>query len=314
MHGKRSETHDIYHQGIFELESMFKRGCGTSKHKDKIKNHDDPTIEKSIPDTDKIYAKSTLQDYKRKWGYMCEAAKKQGKKLKNMNDVKAFLPEYLDQLKEKDLSAWTIRSYISPATKILGVSQSDYDIPLRHADDIKRSRREDTVRSKDFAIEKHQDLISFCHSVGPRNKKELSKIRGTDLAQNKKGEWGVNIYGKGGKYRFSRIYGTSEQIKSTIDLMRAAGDNLVFDRVPSHANVHRYRAGYAARIYNQYARPLAEIPRKDRYWRRGTNKGKCYDKAALSIAAIELGHSDFRHGVVVGNYSYLFDAIEEYTK
>ena len=83
-------------------------------------------------------------------------------------------------------------------------------------------------------------------------------------------------------------------------------------------NEHANRAEYAAMIYHEYARPIDEIP-KDRinhgsgkayssqvYYARKDMKGRCFDKCALGMVAVALGHSYDRVHDVVSHYAYKF--------
>lgn len=40
---------------------------------------------------------------------------------------------------------------------------------------------------------------------------------------------------------------------------------LVWNKIPSRADIHSYSADYCKNIYNLYARPVSETPMKDRY-------------------------------------------------
>ena len=83
-------------------------------------------------------------------------------------------------------------------------------------------------------------------------------------------------------------------------------------------NEHANRAEYASTIYHEYARPIDEIP-KDKvnrgsgrayssqiYYARKDMKGKQFDKMALGMVAVALGHSFDRTHDVVSHYAYKF--------
>ncbi len=127
--------------------------------------------------------------------------------------------------------------------------------------------------------------------------------------------------GKGGKLRYAPIVGphTDEIVKKVKET--PAGQKVwgnvslnTFKTMNEHAN----RAEYAATIYHEYARPIEEIP-KNRinhgsgkayssqvYYARNDLKGCCFDKIALGMAAIALGHAFDRTYDVVTHYAYKF--------
>ena len=74
-------------------------------------------------------------------------------------------------------------------------------------------------------------------------------------------------------------------------MMREAGDKYVFSHVHSAADIHSFRAEYACRVYKAQARPLEEIPRKERYICRKDIAGTDHDKMAMKIVNEALGHS-----------------------
>ncbi len=84
--------------------------------------------------------------------------------------------------------------------------------------------------------------------------------------------------------------------------MRGAGNDKVLGRLPTSCSPHRYRAQYAARVYQKYARPLDALQRKDKLYCRGDMAGRVFDKAALLRASEALGHSCTC--VIVAHYSH----------
>ena len=127
--------------------------------------------------------------------------------------------------------------------------------------------------------------------------------------------------GKGGKLRYAPIVGphTDEIVKK---IKRTPVGKKVWDEV-SHTtfknmNEHANRAEYAATIYHEYARRIEDIP-KDKinrgsgkaysseiYYARNDMKGKMFDKKALGMVAVALGHSYDRTHDVVSHYAYRF--------
>ena len=127
--------------------------------------------------------------------------------------------------------------------------------------------------------------------------------------------------GKGGKLRYAPIVGPhSDEIVKKIK--KTPVGKKVWDGI-SHTtfknmNEHANRADYAATIYHEYARPIEEIP-KDKinrgsgkayssqiYYARNDMKGRMFDKVALGMVAVALGHSYDRTHDVVSHYAYKF--------
>ena len=127
--------------------------------------------------------------------------------------------------------------------------------------------------------------------------------------------------GKGGKLRYAPIVGphTDAIVKkmTTTPIGQKVWVNVPHSTFKS-MNEHANRAEYASTIYHEYARPINEIP-KDRinrgsgkayssqvYYARNDLKGCCYDKTALGMVAVALGHAFDRTYDVVTHYAYKF--------
>lgn len=302
MRGKRADTHDVLHQGYNEINSMYARGKGTSKHADK---HSGRGFD------GKIYSQETRKDYARKWQYFCDSMKAagytvDGHRPRTLKEAAGFMPQYLEELKTRPgkkpgstMSAWSIRSYFSSAAKVLGISAKDYQLPERRREDITRSRAP-AARDAHFSEARNADLVSFASCTGLRNKKELQQVRGTDLIERPDGSYAIAVTGKGGKYRESVVYGSPEEVRAVADRMKAAGSALVWPHVHTAADIHSYRAEYASRMYNAIARDPATLPPRERYCCRGDMAGQWFDRAALMEVSKELGHA--RCNVVVSHY------------
>lgn len=167
--------------------------------------------------------------------------------------------------------------------------------PIRHRTDITRSRTA-AQRDKNFNAENRKEFIEFCKGAGLR-KSELDCLRGDQLL-HKNGQYyiAVNRGAKGGRYREAPIISNVEEIVSRI---RNSGDGKVWDYVPD-LDVHFLRSEYCCTIYKKHARPLEDIPKKERYICRDDLKGVIYDKKAMLIASQCLGHN--RISVMAGHY------------
>ena len=271
-------------QGADILRAMFAAGKGTSKHEDK-------DLFNGKPDPKKIYVHTTLETYLQGWNRFCDFLEEMGVKTRELDALAPYVQPFIDWMVGRSYSAYTVHTWAAATCKVFGLTLDNFTLPKRQRKDITRSR-EPVKSDAHFAAYRHQDLVTFCRCVGPRNKKELQKIRGCDLREMEDGRFAVHIrQGKGGKERYAPITGSPAEVNMVVAMMQDAGDELVFPHVHSAADIHSYRAEYACRIYKAHARPLDEIPREERYVCRKDMTGSVYDKKAMLIASEALGHS-----------------------
>ena len=293
-----------------KLKAMYKRGKGQSKYKDKKiygRNGGNP---------DCIYTDTTLNTYLKalkKYEEFCNATGLNPKSIEQAADSRQ---EYVKWLEENGFPATTVKKNLSALSKATGTSNVDLDFAeKRSRDDITRNRGDYTqYTQKHFSEEKNADFVLICRCTGARThdlvplNKYHPGVKGSDLTAFK-GKPAVKFnYGKGGKRRIAEIAGTAEEIESVIRIFETAGDKNVFDTIP-HAGynatpVHRYRSDYARAIYEKYARPFNEIPSRDLYKCTGSRKGDVFDRKALAVVNMNLGHSGKRYSLAVNNYLY----------
>lgn len=217
------------------------------------------------------------------------------------------------------MSAYTVKLEAAALAKLYSCSTTDFiKTPSRNRDLITRSRGV-AKRDSHFSETKNQDFVDLCRAVGPR-RHELAKMRGTDMIE-KNGCYFVKIIGKGGKYREAPIIGPN--IEKVVKMFQNAGENKLFEKIPSGADIHGYRSEYATAIYRANARSL-EICKKEKfynsehsngkgkpkggfdkdsvYWMRGSHSGEWLDKNAMLIASQALGHN--RISIVGEHYIY----------
>lgn len=232
------------------------------------------------------------------------AAKKDGSKQpRTLENCRQYVVRYMEHLQQQEYSAYTQKLVLSALCKLYGeypVDGRPFGLPemqqqMRHRADITRSR--DIVeRDKHFSEKNNNDIVTFCKCSGLR-RAELTQIRGIDLDG---GSLMVYRGTKGGRVRIVPIVGSADEIAAVQQMAAAAGNNKIFPHISSAMDVHHYRSVYCQRIYDQYARPLEQIPPQDRYYCRRDQRGIVYDKKAMLQASKALGHN--RISVIAGHY------------
>lgn len=294
---------------------------------------------------DKIFSFSTYKTYWRHIKYFLKWVKKNHPECLTLNSAKKYVKVWLQERTDAGLSPWTIHTEAKALGKLYGITPDspDYFVPpQRKRADIKRSRGR-AINDKRFSERNNQALVNFCKGTGLR-RSELTALRGSDLftkeqiAQKleslnaKKSltaddqkllnalrdallfEHDYYIYvrsGKGGRKRFSPIIG--DDVSNIVNKMKSASDEeKLWKYVHSLADIHAYRASYAANMYKMYARPIGDIPfdkfnrgigvyyQGDVYCCRQDQAGKKLDKKAMLLVSKALGHN--RLTVVANNY------------
>ena len=291
----------------FQISQEYKSmaAFGESKHKAK----------KAAGIQEKIFSFSTMRDYIRAgvdFGKYCKAAHN----CKTLAQCRDYVAEYLEH-RAADCSAYTVKADAAALAKLYHCSASDFGIetPARTRPGIRRSR-ETRNMDKHFSERNNADLVTFCRCTGLR-RSELRALKGYQIFR-RGGSWFLFIQrgqGKGGRARELPIIGTPAEIRRVVEIMRAAGSGKVWPRVHAAADIHSYRAEYAAALYRIHARPL-EVCRRERFFNpsrrsydrnsvyicRGDERGRWFDKRAMLIVSRALGHN--RISVVGEHYLY----------
>lgn len=245
---------------------------------------------------DHIYSSKTYSDYAQHQHYFLEWAH-DTYHCKTLDDCRSHVDEWLTKRVDEGKSAWTVKLEASAIGKLYGEPTYNFaPTPQRVRSDIVRSR-DTAVRDYGFSEKNNADIINFERGTGLR-RGELAAVRGTDLRQMEGGGYALWIKGKGGRTRLAPIVGSHSS--EIVARCQAAGDNKIWQSVPSHMDVHNLRSEYACIIYSGLARPLDQVPMEDRYYCRGDLSGTVYDRQAMQAASEALGHS--RVSVIASNY------------
>lgn len=291
---------DIHHEIKVALREMERFGSSKydAKKSGEMKNY--------------IYSYSTAKLYNRECQRFAEYVKDHSPtgRYTSLQDAFKYAKDYIEHENEKGKSAYTVKMERSAIAKLYGVEgKSLGDVRDRKRDEITRSRERTitsektgkqilnpSTRAGHFSENNNREIVNFCLGTGLR-RFELEQLKGNQL-HCKDGKYYLEINGKGGRIREVPI--RSEYEKDIVQRCLERQDQNVWERVPSSMDVHHYRSQYATGLYNEYARPLNEIPKEDRYHCRGDLKGVCYDKQAMRIVTQALGHS--RLSVIAEHY------------
>lgn len=296
---------------------------GESKHFDKIFNDADFNYT-----SENIYSWSTYKNYMKHCNYFAQYCK-ENHRCKTLEDCKQYIGEWL---KTRDnLSPYTIKLEVAALCKLYGMTTKDikeqygYESPKRQRMNIKRSRG-DAVRDKHFSELKNIDFVTFCRCTGLR-RNEIKSLKVGKL-QKVDGVFQivVNEGTKGGRPRTIPIMAqTPEELRICLkcffrddiglvdtylsnapemplkSILEGVGVELhVFDKIPTNADIHSYRAEYAQRCYDSKARPIEQLKGKQLYCMRCDKKGTHLDREAMLFASRCLGHN--RIDIVASHY------------
>lgn len=253
-----------------------------------------------------IFSYSTYKSYKQELMIFARYAR-ETHNCKTLEQARQHADDWIrKRMDEEKKSAFTLKLDVAALCKLYGDSASDYiPTPKRERKNIKRSRYP-VERDKHWSQEKWATYKTFCECTGLR-KSELrglspvSLVRGRecDNPANLPREEHENLWyiivergSKGGKKRLAPIIGTPDEVQLVVDTMQNCTTSRVFPKIPDAADQHFFRSFYAQKCYLRYARPVDEIPREDRcYRRKDLRKRPPLDKKSLRIVSKFLGHN-----------------------
>lgn len=274
------------------LQAMFKAGFGTKRSIDKVNG----------VTQDKIYSENTFLTYKRQSRYFADWLEKRYPEVKTIEQAKAYVDEYLLYLIEIGKSPSSIATTKAALVKVFQTDASAFvETPERTRAGITRSRL-DVKQDSHISNKTEERLSRFTSATGLR-RAEMLKIEADDLFfKGGRAYLSVTKGTKGGKARIVEIVGLSPgDTKDIVEWIQGQKGRL-FPHITKHYDNHHYRAVYARRVYDKYARKEKDIPPNERYVMRKDRAGETFDKAAMKIASKFLGHN--RISVIAQSYLY----------
>ena len=276
------------------LSTLFEKGNGRSRSQDKIDG----------VDRNYIYSSKTYKTYHNESKRFAVWCRKTHPEVKHLKQCKQYVNEYLEHQISLNKSPWTLTTQKSALAKLFGVDYNSFiATPPRERSKIKRSRNP-VSRDKNISANTEKFLSTITPATGLR-RNELCKITGEALRFDSSGRpyLHINKGTKGGKIRDAIIIGsTQEETDYVVSLFKSAGKMKLLPKISSAYDNHRYRAEYAKRLYQRFARNIDDIPKKERIYLRKDRKGEILDRSCLMYISSCLGHS--RIDVLYSNYLY----------
>jgi hypothetical protein len=211
------------------------------------------------------------------------------------------VPEYLKQYG----NVGTRMAYASALAKGFGIpsaAEAWGQQGTRHASQISRGR-ELTPRAQAWR-NNHPVEAEACRCSGLRCKKEAKALQGRDVIVHADGSVSLHVlHGKGGREHWSPVWQSKEDTAGRdwfIQRAREGGPyGYVFDGVPDlkNANLHAFRAEYAARIYD-----TADAQATGELYRPEDGSALELDKGRINAVSEALGHGDDREHTNYYNY------------
>lgn len=287
---KNTIKDEIYNR----LSKLFKAGNGRSRNVDK----------RNGVDREYIYSSKTYKTYHNECKRFAVWCRKTHPEVRHLKECKKYVNEYLTYQISSGKSPWTLTTQKAALTKLYGVDYVSFiATPPRERSKIKRSRNP-VSRDKNISANTEKFLSTITSATGLR-RNELCKITGDALRYDSSGRPFLHITRgtKGGKIRDAVIIGaTPEETEYIVGLFKSAGKMKLLPKVSSAYDNHRYRAEYAKRLYQRFARNIDDIPKKERIYLRKDRKGEILDRSCLMYISSCLGHS--RIDVLYSNYLY----------
>lgn len=268
---------------------------GESKHIDKIEQ------EKKFGDsTYRIYSFITYDTYRKVGKEYARWLADKGVKYDKLADTEHYAKEYLESRLDSGKSLYTLKMERSALGMVYGHSL-DIPLPVRHSEDVKRSRHE-TANDKHISrTGKYKDVFTMVTATGCR-RCDVKKLTINSLIE-KDGRYFLDIkQSKGGRDRFAPVLPDKiTEIKAIIDRARENGQRKLFEHIPKEIDVHSLRREYAQALYNTlkdnrnlrdeyltYYPPRQETVKSSYYKDR---QGNVFERDTVWVVTNSLGHT-----------------------
>lgn len=198
------------------------------------------------------------------------------------------------------ISPWTLHRDTSALAKLFRCASTDFGVqmPPRRRGDVTRYQN---TKEEIAQFEKYYPLLAQALKACGVRRHELRLLLSVgDVRVDEKGNIRVMVrQGKGGRQR--DVYALGDAMLRLAQQAQAVGRKYIYRTIPPRAPIHAFRRIFAQNTYAKFARPVHQIPKKDRYVCRGDMKGIVLDRRAMRSVSKALGHN--RLGVVT-HYLY----------
>ena len=316
-------------------QSMKNRiGYGRSKHEDKmadrqfIQAHEDEIIDtRQLREHYYFHTKTTFEACVNRGTEVLKYLKNEtGKRYSpadvTVKDIEKYLDYRTKQVEKGDITPRTLAKERSQIAKAFNVDLKHYDIP-----DCPGESQKGRGRDAHWNPANHKDQVEFWSMIGARKGEYRYLTEGEKKVYCAQFE---KIFGfkplediHGRICNLQPFYNENGQIVSVAVIHAKHGKTNLAEVIPDnqarltemwaqgidqylkpsdHANVHACRRQYAQDLYNHYKRDLSTLPTKDKYICRGEYKGRVYDKQAVALTAVSLGHAEHDLKDTIHNY------------
>lgn len=300
-----SRKSNLYHQFVMELQKETKFGEKKHEAKRLAKEEAQRSCEK-YKQVKGIYSYKTYKDYAKSLKSFTNYVVANHTEVKNMEQARAYIAEYVDDLRDRGLSEWTIHMYCYSLRSAYHCEIKDLDVTLekRSRADITRCRDESENSYRES--ERYKDVVTMFEATGCR-RNELLRLRKEDFreqynkAGEKTGQLEVFKRGKNGIERWCLVNPAYKDFVKTYIKNRVttftAGEHRLFEKadVPGKMAVHDLRSTYACDLYAHYTK--SGYGNGKMYHCKGELQGYVYDKGVLEKVSFDLQHG--RDNVVI---------------
>lgn len=213
---------------------------------------------------------------------------------KDIDAAQKLVPEYLHNIDNPGSRA-TVANALAKGFGVGTGKAWDVDYGTRRLSQIWRGRQ---LTSRALAWRRNHPVeAEACRCAGLRCLKEAMDLRGNDVIQREDGSVVLRVTGKGGLKREALVWSEpGNTIGRDWFLMRAflvGTSGKVFRDVPdlTSANLHAFRAEYAARMYDYFLRAGAAT---GELYRPQDGSEAVLDKGVLAAVNTVIGHGDNR--------------------
>ena len=257
-----------------------------------------------------IFSSSTLGLYIRFGADFVKWVKKRHPDVRLLEDCKKHVDEYLEYLKEtpsqygRARSVSTLKTVRSALAKLFGVTATDAftDVGTRCRADIFRSRTASEKTKK--AFDRDSDETLFTTATGVR-RREKRPVYASQILELDGVHFLTGIKGKGGRVRNAPIICRDDDLQNILKYAESRGEEPLFPNMHSDFHGHSLRALYACILYLLVERPPDTLPRKEKYYCRADMQGIVFDRRALRIVSLALGHNRIK--IFPASYAYKLD-------